>query len=132
MRITVRDADRRAIGRQLLCLAECVAGCRAFIQHEVDTPFHVANEQVELAVTVPIDGKHSGGVRNLDRLARLILEGLFAGKLAFAQSFEEIKLTGPGTGENVGNAVAVQVHELWSETDASARRDGAVGFAVQK
>src|SRR5262249_9802868 len=36
------------------------------------------------------------------------------------------QLARPGAGEHVGMAVAVQVHKLWSEADASARGDLAL------
>src|SRR4051812_38474360 len=108
MRIAVGDVNRhrRASNSQLTRFSECAGGGCAFVEHDMNTPFHVADEKVEFTVTVPIGGKHCGGTCDLDRLIRLVLECLFAGKLALAQSLEEVKLAWPGAGEDVGNAVA--------------------------
>src|SRR5262249_20858418 len=49
-----------------------------------------------------------------------------------ALAFEEIQIPRPRTGEDVGDAVAVEVHQLWSEADASARRHFAAILAVEE
>src|SRR5688572_4324200 len=102
MGIAVADLDRRPGRAELLRLGEDVgprrayaralARCRTFVEHEVDAALHVADEQVELAVGVPIDGKDGGGAFDLDVFAGLVLESLLAGELAFALALEDIEL----------------------------------------
>src|SRR5262249_8766197 len=43
---------------------------------------------------------------------------------------EKEDLSRPGAGDDVGVAVAVQVHQLGTEADTSARRHAAVGLAL--
>src|SRR5262249_31387015 len=54
-----------------------------------------------------------------------VLEPGRRGVLALAESLEEVQLAWPGAGEDVTDAVAVEVHKLWSEADASAAGDFA-------
>src|SRR5262249_51178280 len=55
------DPQRLAPGLELPLLAEGVLLRRTLVGHEVDAAAHVAHEQVELAVAVPIDGVDDGG-----------------------------------------------------------------------
>src|SRR5262249_38272390 len=43
-------------------------------------------------------------------------------ELAFAFAFEEIQLAREAAAEDVADAVAIEIHKLWREADASARR----------
>src|SRR5262249_56176844 len=67
---------------------------------------------------------------DVDGLARLVLELHGGGEGAVGAALEEEDLAGPGAGDQVGVPVAVEVHQLWTEADASARRHAAVGGAV--
>src|SRR5205814_2553689 len=58
----------------------------------------------------------------------LILELDGAIELAFALALEEEELAGPRAGNEIELSVAVEIHQLWSEADASARRHFAVEF----
>jgi hypothetical protein len=59
----VGHANRLALDAQLLGFAKCGSLSGAFVEHDVDVSCEVADEQVELAVAVPIDGKDGGDVR---------------------------------------------------------------------
>src|SRR5207253_10666034 len=67
---------------------------------------------------------------DVDRLARFVFELDRGVEVAFALALEEEDFAGPGAGEEVGDAVAVEVHQLGTEADASARGDAAVRFAI--
>src|SRR5262249_5507448 len=59
--VAVRDLDRFAAGHQLLLLAESILLLRALVGHEVNIAADVADEQVDQAVAVPIDGMNGRG-----------------------------------------------------------------------
>src|SRR5207237_7105356 len=63
---------------------------------------------------------------NVDRLSGLVLDLDRGGEFALALALEEEDLAGPGAGDQVGDAVAVEVHQLGTEADASARGNAAV------
>src|SRR5207248_5397198 len=80
----------------------------------------------ELAGASPVVGEHRRGVANPDRLAVLVLDDFPRLEAALAFTAEEVQVAGSiGAREEVRMAVAVKVHELWSEADASGREDGA-------
>ena len=85
----------------------------------------VAHDQVAITIVVPVEGEDRRGVTHVDGLARGIFDRRAGGKLAFAQATKPVDLAWPGAGEDVERAVMIQVHQLWSEPDASPRRDGA-------
>src|SRR5262249_36013034 len=71
----------------------------------------------------PVGRERRRSAADIERLAVLALE-LHAGReFAVGLPAEEVDFAGPGAGDHVGPPVAVEVHQLWSETDASADRD---------
>ena len=65
-----------------------------------------------------------------DRLAALVLDRLAGGELALALAAEEVQLAGiVGAGDQVEDAVAVEVHELRTGADASVDGDFGVHAA---
>src|SRR5262249_7322909 len=54
------------------------------------------------------------------------LEDLTFGEGAITLASKEVEVAGPAAGEDVEVSVAVEVHQLWSEADASARGNLAV------
>src|SRR5262249_41409938 len=130
LRVTVRGFDGLAAGLQFLGRAVNRSGVAAAVGDEEDIAFNVADEQVELAGAAPIYGEDGGSTAEVDILA-VALQFHRTRELAFAPAFEEVKLARPAAGQDVADAVAVQVHKLWSEADASARGHGtgrAAGF----
>ena len=90
---------------------------------------------VLLEVGVAGDQDHAVGcladaAADVDGLAVLVLELDRGGEGAFGAAPEEEDLAGPGAGDEVEVAVAVEVHQLGTEADASARGDAAVLAAV--
>ena len=67
---------------------------------------------------------------DVDDLAVLVLQHRRGREGPARPAAEEEDLARPGAGEEVDVAVAVEVHQLWTEADASARRDAAVLRAV--
>src|SRR5262249_17835845 len=57
---------------------------------------------------------------DVEHFALAVLEFFASGKAAIGQPTEEVDFAGPGAGEDVHAAIAVEVHQLWSEADASA------------
>src|SRR5439155_8758354 len=90
---------------------------------EPDLAQHRADDQVEGPVAVPVGRERRRGTADVDRFAVAALERLAGRELAVGLPAEEVDLARPGAGEEVGPPVAVQVHQLWSEADASADRD---------
>jgi hypothetical protein len=45
-------------------------------------------------------------------------------------ALKQENLAGPGAGENVHVAIVVQVHNMWTKSDASAARHAAVLFSI--
>src|SRR5262249_4077677 len=66
---------------------------------------------------------------DVDDVAVLVLEHLGRRELALGLALEKEDLPGPGAGDEIGDAVAVEVHQLGTEADASARRHAAVFVA---
>src|SRR5205814_592491 len=60
---------------------------------------------------------------DVDRLAVLELQLHAVVELPVAAALEEEQLPGPGAGDDVFDPVTVEVHQLWTESDASATRD---------
>src|SRR5262249_29773668 len=72
---------------------------------------------------VPVGREGRRGAADVERLAVAALERHAGRELAVGLPAEEVDLARPGAGKDVGPPVAVQVHQLWSEADASADRD---------
>jgi len=102
---------------------------RSLVHHEVDLAQDVPHDQVAIAVSVSVKGEGRRGPTHLDRLALGILDRCAGGEQAFPQATKPEDLTRRGAGEDVELSVLVQVHQLWSEPDASPRRDGAARTA---
>src|SRR5262249_1163820 len=82
---------------------------------------HVADQEVEPPGTAPVRGEHGRGGAEVDGFA-VALEFHRRRELSFAFALEEIQLPVVASREDIADAVAVQVHELWREADASAKR----------
>jgi len=63
---------------------------------------------------------------DIDDVSIFVLEHFGGGEGAARTAAEEKDFAGPGAGDDVGVAVAIQVHQLGTKTDASARRHAAV------
>src|SRR5262249_54921099 len=91
-----------------------------------------ADQDVQIAVVVPIDQRHPAPerfdplllVRDLeDRLATAVLDHGRGGEGPSALAAEEVELPGIiRAGDQVERAVAVEVHELWTGPDTSVDR----------
>src|SRR5262249_46476311 len=103
----------------------------ALVGDEVHFAEDGADQQVGGAVAVPVRREGRGGAADVERLAVPVLQLFAGGEGPVRLAAEEVDLARPGAGEYVGSAVAVQVHQLWSEADASPlgdRRDPAAGL----
>src|SRR5262249_683534 len=80
---------------------------------------------VQLAAATPVVGKDGGRRSRIHRPARLVLEEFARGEGPVLLPPEPVNLARPGAGNQVSQAVAFEVHQLWSEADASANRDSA-------
>src|SRR5262245_20466247 len=123
VRVALRGHDLLAVGLELLPLAIGRLLARPLVGDQPDVPLDAADQQVEFSGAAPVTGKHGRSSAKLDRLSVLVLEHLPCSVLALALAAEEIELARPAAGQDIGSAIAVEVHELWSEADASARRD---------
>ena len=97
----------------------------ALIGDDVDLTFDVADEEITITIVVPVRREDDRGRTDFDRLAVPVLEnhGLLEGFILL--SMENIELSGPGAGDHVTMSVTIEVHDLWTETDASASWDAA-------
>src|SRR5262249_48620328 len=102
----------------------------AFVADPVDVPVDVADQQAQFAGPEPVGGENRRGVAELDGLAVSVLDHLPGRVLALALAAEQVQFARPGAGNHVADAVAVEVHELWSEADASARGHPAGGRPI--
>ena len=101
------------------------ATCGSLVRHEMNLAQDVPHDQVAIAVAIPVKSEDRRGMTHLDGLALGILDRRAGGKLAFPQAAKPVDLARPGAGEDVKRAIMIQIHQLWSEADASPRRDGA-------
>src|SRR5262249_18931894 len=114
VRVAVVDADLRARGAGLHGLAEGGLLLRPLGGHKPDGALDAAAQQVELARAAPVGRAYRRGRPELDDLAVLAFELPGRRVLALAQALEEVQFARPAAGEDVGDAVAVEVHKLWS------------------
>src|SRR5262249_27972105 len=101
----------------------------ALVGDEVHLAKHVADDEVDRAVAVPVAGEGRRGAADVDRLTALVLELLPRREAAVGFAAEEVDFARPRSGEDVAAPVAVEVHQLWSEADASAHGDAGDGAA---
>src|SRR5262249_53766300 len=83
-----------------------------------------ADDQVEFAVAVPVEGEHARPVGRVHRLAVGVRER-HAAREPLAVAPEQRDLPRPRAREDARLAVAAEVHQLWTEADISPRLDGA-------
>src|SRR5262249_31936747 len=117
------DGDRLACRFKSARRAEGQLLPLALIRNEVHLAENVADNQVQGAVAVPVDGERSRGAADVERFAGTVLQYLSGGEGAVGLAAEEVDFARPRAGDDVRATVAVQVHQLWSEADASADRD---------
>ena len=79
----------------------------------------VAHDQVAITVAVPVAGKRGRRPADVERFGIGVLELGGRGERALAQAAEPVDFTRPGAGENIERTVTIQIHQLWSEADAS-------------
>ena len=119
------DLDRLAGGRQPPDVNESGLRGASLVGDEMNFAQDVAHDQVAVAIVIPVAGECRCGVPDVDRLARSIANRSSGSEFTFAQAAKPVDLARPGAGEDVERAVMIQIHQLWSEPDASPRRDGA-------
>src|SRR5439155_7177061 len=112
---------------------------RSLVAAEKHHPVERADQDVELAPVLPIDHRHPTAerfdvvflIRDFeDRLAGLVSDNFPDVELTFAQTAEEIELPRiVGAGDQVEDAVAVEIHELWTGADASVNRHFGINAA---
>src|SRR5262249_44317560 len=115
--------NRLAAGFELPWRAVSRHGLGAVVGNQVKIALHVANQQIEPAGPLPINSEDGGGRAKVDVFA-LASQLHRRGECALAFALEEIQLARETARKDVADAVAVQVHKLWRETDTSARRQG--------
>jgi hypothetical protein len=59
------------------------------------------------------------GRANIDFLPALINQLRALGKQSTAGSSEPVDFARPRAGHNIGSSITIQIHQLWSEADAS-------------
>jgi len=67
---------------------------------------------------------------NVDDLAVLVFEHFGCRECMIRPALKQENLTGPGAGENVHVAIVVQVHNMWTKSDASPAGHAAVLFSL--
>lgn len=83
-------------------------------------PFDSASNENAFAATF------LNAAADVDDLARPVLEHFGGCKRPPWPALEEEQFARPGAGEKVHVTVAVEVHNMWTESDASATRHSAV------
>ena len=121
MRRPSGDLNRFAVGQQRLVVAELRPGLGPFVVHEINAvpvgPAH-SQEQIELAVVVPIDGEHGQSVVDPERLAGLVLDRLAGRKCVVGPAAKNDDLLTPAPAQDVRDAVAVEVDPIGTKSDA--------------
>ena len=99
----------------------------ALVGQEPDVAVDAAHDEVEIAVAIPVGGLHDRRVADVDLGPVLVLQLHGLGEGLVRAALEEVELARPAAGDDVTMPVAVEVHDLWTEADASPGRDGALG-----
>src|SRR5262249_37235336 len=86
-------------------------------------------DEFAVACNEDLAGGLADAAADVERQAVLALDLHGGQELAGGGSAEEEDFAGPGAGDDVLVAVAVEVHQLGTKADASARGDAAVRFA---